>query len=150
MPVRSSIFLLAALSLSASDYKAGVGRIIITPEKPIYLSGYGDRNHPSEGVIHDLWAKALAIEDRKGARVVIVSTDLIGLPRGIADVVAARVQKDYGIDRSHLVLTSSHTHTGPLIRGNLETMFALSPADSQVVSEDAAKLTESLVAVIGA
>src|SRR5712692_10125793 len=150
MPVRSSIFLLAALSLSASDYKAGVGRIIITPEKPIYLSGYGDRNHPSEGVIHDLWAKALAIEDRKGARVVIVTTDLIGLPRGIADVVAARVQKDYGIERAHLVLNSEHTHTGPLVRGNLEMMFELSPEDSQIVSDYAASLTDNLVAVVGA
>jgi len=144
------VTLAAVFSLAASDYKAGIGRIIITPEKPIYLSGYGNRNHASEGVIHDLWAKALAIEDRKGARVVIVTTDLIGLPRGIADVVAARVQQQYGIDRSHLVLTASHTHTGPLIRGNLEIMFDLSPADSLVVSEYAAKLTESLVAVIGA
>src|SRR5579864_2851265 len=144
------VTLAAAFSLAAADYKAGVGRIIITPEKPIYLSGYGNRNHASEGVIHDLWAKALAIEDRKGAHVVVVTTDLIGLPRGVADVVAARAQQQYGIDRSHLVLTSSHTHTGPLIRGNLEVMFELNPADSQVVSEYAAKLTESLVAVIGA
>ena len=75
--------LAAAFSLAASDYKAGIGRIIITPEKPIYLSGYGEPQSPSEGVIHDLWAKALAIEDRKGARVVIVTTDLIGLPRGV-------------------------------------------------------------------
>ena len=65
---------------------------------------------------------------------VIVTTDLIGLPRGIADMVAARVQKQYGIERAHLVLNSSHTHTGPLVRGNLEILFELSPADSQVVS----------------
>lgn len=144
------MILLASFPLAATDFKAGVGRVIITPDKPIYMSGYGNRNHASEGIIHDLWAKALAIEDRKGARVVIVTTDLIGLPRGIADVVAARVQQQYGIDRSHLVLTSSHTHTGPLIRGNLEVMFELSPAESQVVSEYAARLTENLVAVIGA
>ena len=56
--------LLSLLSLSAADYKAGVGRIIITPDKPIYLSGYANRDHASEGVLHDLWAKALAFEDR--------------------------------------------------------------------------------------
>ena len=144
------IVLFSVISLAASDYKAGVGRVIITPEKPIYLSGYGNRTHASEGVIQDLWAKALAIEDRKGARVVIVSTDLIGLPRGIADTVAARVLKEYGIDRAHLVLNSSHTHTGPLLRGNLELMFDLSPEDSQVVSDYSAKLVENLVAVVGA
>jgi hypothetical protein len=145
-----AVFLLSAFVLSAADYKAGVGRILITPEKPIYMSGYAGRNHPSEGVIHDLWAKALAIEDRKGARVVIVTTDLIGLPRGIADVVAARVQKEYGIERARLVLNSSHTHTGPLVQHNLETMFDLSPADAEVVAEYAAMLTGKLVAVVGA
>src|SRR6202521_1908391 len=135
--------LLSALSLPAADYKAGIGRIIITPEKPIYMSGYGGRDHPSEGVIHDLWAKALVIEDPKGARVVIVSTDLIGLPRSISDIVAARVQKQYGIDRSHLVLNSSHTHTDPLIRRNLEMLFELGPEDNQVVSDYSTKLTDN-------
>jgi neutral ceramidase len=145
----ASLFL-CLFSLSAADYKAGVGRIIITPDKPIYLSGYADRKHPSEGVVHDLWAKALAIEDRKGARVVIVTTDLIGLPRSLSDIVAARIQKQYGIERSHLLLNSSHTHTGPLIRRNLEMLFELGPEDQQVVNEYAEKLTDNLVNVVGA
>src|SRR5579859_697195 len=145
-----AILLLSVFSLAAADYKAGIGRIIITPEKPIYMSGYAGRDHPSEGAIHDLWAKALVIEDRKGGRVVIVTTDLIGLPRGVADVVAARIQKEYGIERPRLVLNSSHTHTGPLIQHNLETMFDLSPADSQVVADYSSKLTDKLVAVVGA
>ncbi len=144
------VALVSTLAMSAADYKAGVGRILITPEKPIYMSGYGNRNHPSEGVIHDLWAKALAIEDRKGTKTVIVTTDLIGLPRSIADIVAARIQKQYGIDRAQLVLSSSHTHTGPLIRHNLEIMFELGPEDSQVVTDYAALLTEKLVTVVGA
>jgi len=142
--------LMAPLCMAAADYKAGIGRIVITPEKPIYMSGYASRNHPSEGVIHDLWAKALVIEDSKGGRVAIVTTDLIGLPRSLTDIVAARVEKQYGIDRAQLVLNSSHTHTGPLIRHNLETMFELGPEDSQVVTDYAAALTEKLVAVVGA
>ena len=97
----------------------------------------------------DLWAKALAIEDQKGKRVVIVTTDLIGLPRSIADIVAARIEKQYGIDRAQLVLNSSHTHTGPLIRHNLENLFELGPEDDQVVSDYAAMLTEKLVGVVG-
>lgn len=137
-------------SLNAAHYKAGIGRIVITPEKPIYLSGYAGRDHPSEGVLTDLWAKALAIEDHKGARAVIVTTDLIGLPRSITDIVAARVEKQYGIERSHLVLNSSHTHTGPLVRHNLETMFELSPEDARVVDEYSAGLTDKLVTVVGA
>jgi len=148
-PLRHVACLLIAPLCMAADYKAGVGRIIITPDKPIYMSGYAGRNHPSEGVIHDLWAKALAIEDAKNERVVIVTTDLIGLPRSIADIVAARVEKQYGIDRAQLVLNSSHTHTGPLIRHNLENMFELGPEDNQVVTDYAAMLTEKLVGVVG-
>jgi neutral ceramidase len=144
------VLFLLAFSLAAADYKAGIGRIMITPDKPIYMSGYAGRDHPSEGAIHDLWAKALVIEDHKGNRVAIVTTDLIGLPRSISDIVAARVEKEYGIDRAQLVLNSSHTHTGPLIRHNLETMFELSPDDSQVVTDYAAALTEKLVMVVGA
>jgi neutral ceramidase len=150
MPVRLIILLALVSSLTAADYRAGIGRIIITPDKPIYMSGYAGRDHPSEGAIHDLWAKALVIEDHKGARVAMVSTDLIGLPRNIADIVAARVEKTYGIDRAHFVLNSSHTHTGPLVRHNLEAMFELNAEDSQVVSDYAAKLTEKLIAVVGA
>jgi hypothetical protein len=148
--IRSTVLLcIVASTVFAADYKAGVGRVVITPGKPIYLSGYASRNHPSEGKIHDLWAKALAIEDSRGGRVVIVTTDVVGLPRSIADAVAVRAAKEHGVERAGLVLTSSHTHTGPLIRGNLESMFQLSEADRQVVQEYGAKLTDDLVMVIG-
>src|SRR5512147_2052494 len=111
---RLAILILFAASALAADFKAGVARVDITPSTPIWLSGYASRKHPSEGVLHPLWAKALAIEDSKRNRVVIVTTDLIGLPRPISELVAARVQKEYGLDRSQLLLNSSHTHTGPL------------------------------------
>ena len=141
---------LAAATLSAADYKAGLARLIITPEQPMYLSGYATRTHASEGKVHDLWAKALAIEDSKGGRVVIVSTDLVGLPRAITDVVAARVLKDFGLDRARLVINSSHTHTGPLIRGNLANMFALGAEEQSRVDRYSRRLTDQLIAVIGA
>src|SRR5260221_13055462 len=144
------VFLLICSILSAAEYKAGLGRVIITPEKPMYLSGYANRRHASEGKIHDLWAKALAIEDRKGVRVVILSTDLVGLPRGITDVVAARALKEYGLDRARLAINSSHTHTGPMIRGNLSMLFELDEEQKRRGDEYSRELIEELVAVVGA
>jgi neutral ceramidase len=140
----------AASAWAASGYKAGVARLAITPDKPIYLSGYANRKHPSDGVVHDLWAKALAIEDPKGARLVLVTTDLIGLPRGISEEVGARIEKDYGLDRARLVLNSSHTHSGPLLWQSLNLMFELSPDEQQVVQDYSRKLVDALVAVAGA
>ncbi len=140
------VICLSALPLLAADYKAGVARLKITPDKPIWLSGYASRTHPSEGVTADLWAKALAIEDGKGNRVVIVTTDVIGLPRSITDPVAART----GLDRSQLVFNSSHTHSGPVLQGNLTIMYDLSPEDARRVQEYSVKLADRLVTVIGA
>jgi hypothetical protein len=79
-----------------------------------------------------------------------VSTDLVGLPRGITDLVAARALKEYNLERSRLVINSSHTHTGPLIRGNLSLMFELDPEQKQRVDDYSRDLTEKLVTVIGA
>jgi neutral/alkaline ceramidase-like enzyme len=136
--------------LGAADYKAGAASVVITPSQPIYLSGYANRSHASEGVIQDLKAKALVIEDKRGARVAIVTTDLIGLPRAVTDIVAARLQKSYGLERSRLLVNSSHTHTGPLIAHNLQTMFDLSPDQAQVVQDYTRKLTDDLVTLVGA
>ena len=134
---------------AAAGFRAGVARVDITPKTSIWMSGYGDRKHPSEGVLHPLWAKALAIEDGKRNRVVMVTTDLIGLPRAISDVVAARVLKDFGLDRSRLLLNSSHTHTGPYVRRNLPTMFDLSEQDQGKIAAYGGELTDHLVMVIG-
>src|SRR5258708_4163428 len=95
--------------------RAGVAKLDITPRGPIWMSGYASRSHASEGVRQTLWAKALAIDAGSGGRVVIVTTDLIGLPAEVADEVAAGASQQFGIERSRLLLNSSHTHTGPVV-----------------------------------
>jgi len=140
----------AAAKPASADFKAGVARLKITPEKPIWMSGYASRNRPSEGVTQDLWLKALAFEDRKGNRLVVVTADLIGFPRTITDVAAARIQKQHGLERARLVLNASHTHTGPVVRPNLAAMYDLDAENSRRLEEYGQKLTEDLVGVIGA
>ena len=120
---------LAGVPLSAAGVRAGVARVDITPQGPIWMSGYASRNHPSEGVRQHLWARALAIEAPPGGRVVIVTTDLVGLPAEVSGEVAERARRQFGIERSRLLLNSSHTHTGPVVWPALSTMFDGSPAD---------------------
>ena len=136
--------------VAAADFKAGFGRINITPTQPIYLSGYAARKKPSEGVLQKIWAKALAIEDAKGNRAVIVTTDLIGLPRPVADRVGAEVEKRYRLRRSQLVLNSSHTHSGPVVHGNLTSMFELTPDQRRAITDYTQALALQLADVVGA
>jgi hypothetical protein len=150
--MRKAFLITASLCVGiaiANDHRVGVARIAITPEKPVWMSGYASRTKPAQGKVHDLWAKAVTIEDAGGGRVIIVGTDLIGLPRWMSDTIAARIQKRHGLERARILLNSSHTHTGPMIRGNLE-MFDLEPHHREDVNEFTAALTERLVSVISA
>ncbi len=144
------VLLLAAGLLPAAGFRAGVGRVKITPDTPIWLSGYASRNHPSEGVLHDIWAKALAVEDAKGSRAVLVTIDLVGLPPSLSNTVAARVSKEYGLERSRLVMNCSHTHTAPVVRPNLLSMYDIDDAQGQLLVEYAKTLENKLVSVVGA
>jgi hypothetical protein len=97
------------------DWKVGLGRVKITPEKPVQLSGYASRNKLSEGVVTDLYVKAMVLEDRDGHRGVIVTTDLLGLPAAVAEPVCERIEKATGLTRGQILLSSSHTHSGPTL-----------------------------------
>lgn len=143
------VLFFAAVAAGARDVRVGVARIDISPTEPTWLSGYAVRVKPSEGAVHKLWAKALTIEDGR-TKTVIVTTDLIGLPRAVSDVVAARAAKEYGIERAHLLLNSSHTHSGPVVRPNLMTMYTLTADQSAVLDRYANSLVDKLVTLIGA
>jgi hypothetical protein len=121
--MRPRLFLLVLCpGLLAAQWKAGAAAVDITPREPVWMSGYGNRTTPSEGVAQALHAKALALEDPAGRRTVIVTTDLIGLSRTVAEGIAARVHAAHQLSRERLLLTSSHTHTGPAVAGNLPLM----------------------------
>jgi neutral ceramidase len=144
------VFLLWAAALPAATLRAGLGRSDITPVGPIWLSGYAARTRPSEGAIHKLWAKALAIESAPNQRIVIVSTDVVGIPRAVADDVAARVEKQFGVKRAQLLLNASHTHTGPVIWSNLNNLTVFPPDEKEKLIVYARKFADDVVAAVGA
>lgn len=97
-------------------WKAGAAAAKITPQTAIGMAGYAGRKKPSEGVASDLWAKALAIEDPRGTRLVIVTMDLIGVPRPLRDWLEGVTNNRYGLPRGGLLMNCSHTHCGPVLR----------------------------------
>ncbi|HEX4588413.1 MAG TPA: hypothetical protein VH120_00675, partial [Gemmataceae bacterium] len=77
----------AAAERASESWRAGVASITITPDKPMWLSGYAGRTKPAEGTLSDLHAKALVIEDPAGRRAVVVTMDLIGIARELSMAV---------------------------------------------------------------
>jgi hypothetical protein len=153
----SAVALLIALSVAtetraqkaSGSWKAGVARVVITPDKPIWMAGYANRTKPSEGKLHDLFVKVLALEDAKKNRVVIVTSDLLGFSRGLSEAVAAEVRKRHGLRREQVLFTSSHTHTGPVLKQSLIGAYNLDEAQTARVIEYTDDLQQKVVAVIG-
>ncbi len=138
-----------AAAQEGKPWKAGVAKINITPAKLMWMSGYGARTKPAEGKLTDLWAKALVLEDPAGHRVVLVTMDLVGIDRGLSVEVCAALKKQYGLPREAVLLNCSHTHTGPVVRGNLQTMYNLDVTQRQLVAEYGQMLSKKLVRVVG-
>ena len=143
------VLLLWAANLSGATLRAGLAKVDITPRGPIWMSGYAARTHPSEGVLSPLWAKALAIESSPGGRIVIVSTDLVGIPRELSDEVAAKLKQQYGLNRSQLLINASHTHTGPIVWPNLRNLTVLPEGEQEKLIDYRKTLAEALVSVAG-
>ena len=108
-------------SAAEKTWKAGAAKAVITPERPMWMSGYSSRDHVAEGKLHDLWAKALVLEDPAGKRVALVTLDLVGIDRKFSLAVRDALEMQYGLTRSQVALCSSHTHTGPVVGRNLRT-----------------------------
>jgi hypothetical protein len=120
----SLLLLLACIPVSLiaapeAEWKAGVAVAAITPAGPLWMAGYAARKGPSQATAQPLHAKALALEDRRSHRCVIITSDLLGFPAAVSEPIAEKVHQRYGLGRDQLVFTSSHTHSGPVIRESL-------------------------------
>ncbi len=131
------------------SWQAGVAKVVITPKQPMWMSGYANRNKPAEGKVHDLWAKALVIQDANGKKCVIVTADLVGINRKLSKSVCDRLQAKYGFDRDGIMIAVSHTHCGPVVGGNLSTMYFLDEGQQKRVDDYAKELQSNLVKVVG-
>ena len=104
--------------VAMQQWKAAAATVKITPEnaKGSWMFGNASQTKPSTGVAQDIFAKALAIEDSRGTRLVIVTYDLMGVPRTLRQSLAKRCGDAYKLAPESLLLNVSHTHSGPEVR----------------------------------
>jgi len=131
-----------------ATWKAGTAAIKITPQASMWMAGYAARNKPSEGIAQDLFAKALAIEDSRGARLVIVTMDLIGVLRPLRDWLESQVQPQHALEGRWLVINASHTHCGPELRGSKLEGTAAASEQVRLSAEYTEQLQQKLLAVV--
>ncbi len=129
--------------------KAGSATIVVTPEQPMWMAGYAARNKPSEGVAQDLYVKALALQDSAGTRLVVVTCDLIGIPRELRESLEGRVKIEFDLPPESLLLNASHTHCGPELRASKAAAYGLEEDRIRQAEEYLRSLQDKIVAVVG-
>jgi len=131
------------------DWRAGVASVKITPNRPMWMAGYAARDKPFEDVAQDLFAKALALEDSAGTRLVLVTLDLIGVPRKLRDSLEAKIGEAYSLPPESLLLSASHTHSGPEVRLSKASMYGFTEERIITAEQYVARLEEQIVAIVG-
>jgi Neutral/alkaline non-lysosomal ceramidase, N-terminal len=135
----------------AEGWKAGTAAQKITPQQPMWMAGYGSRDHPATGFLSDLWAKALVLEDAQGTRVAVITLDLVGIAPDLADPVTAELRSKFDLPRANVAILCSHTHSGPVVGINLRTLHRDQIDDKQkrLTEHYAADLKKNLVDLVG-
>ncbi len=94
------------------EFKVGTSKRNITPPVGAWLAGYAGRDHGSEGVHDELYARALFLDDGE-TQAAIVCRDLCDVEANEMDLVADRVKDLVGLERDQLFIANTHTHSGP-------------------------------------
>lgn len=91
---------------------AGVAETDITPPIGFRMAGYFDERL-STGVHDPLKAKAIVLE-QGGERVALVFCDLVGVSLDVSRAARERASQATGIPVTNIIVTATHSHTGPL------------------------------------
>jgi hypothetical protein len=110
----AAILFIICGSASQAAIKGGCARVDITPRASVWLSGYGARNKPSDGIADKLYARALVLDDGQN-KMAIVSADLLWVPLKITAEIRREVKEKIGIPEKNVLICATHTHFGPKI-----------------------------------
>lgn len=97
----------------AEELRAGAAAVIINPPAGTPMAGYYS-SRGANAVLDNLYSKALVLQ-QGGTRVALVVCDLISLPRRTVTEARKLIEKETGIPASHIMISATHTHTGPVV-----------------------------------
>lgn len=138
MKFTTTIALLALVGFASAAepaWQAGFVAVVITPEKPMWMSGYAARTAPAEGKDTELYAKAAVLKPADGPTLVLVSLDLVGIDRELSKAICDAIGKKHRLPRESIALCCSHTHCGPVVGSTLRSMYFLDEANARLVAE---------------
>lgn len=96
---------------ASGPLRVGLSSVSIAPNWPVVLP-YGKQTPTTVFYNRNIFCKVLVLEVEK-LTIAIVSLDVIGFGKGIADEIKARVEEETGIPKDFIILAAVHNHSYP-------------------------------------
>jgi neutral ceramidase len=106
--------------MGVKDMKFSLSVSEITPQKPIFLAGFGDRTHKSEGVHDPVYAKAALLQANQ--TVLMITLDAIGSDRSFIIGIKNTLEQKFGLKHEEVLINFSHTHHSFALTGVDESL----------------------------
>ncbi len=108
------------------DLYAGAAAIDVSPRDTQFLFGYPYVRRYSTGIHDPLLASALFLNDGH-THLLIIAVDIIFVSKATTARVRQRIAKATGLEAGNILITATHTHSGPI------TVDCLSNADDPII-----------------
>lgn len=109
---------------------AGAGKADITPQTGYYLGGWTRADRTSHGQHTRLFSRAMVLQ-RGNQKVALVSVDLFMVPGGMVQQIGEAL-RSRGFSEKNILISASHTHSGPGGYANFPTLNTKAPSTSTV------------------
>jgi len=140
------LFALSANLAFSAGLNIGTASVRITPPMGTPIAGYY-YERGAEGVHDDLYAKTILVE-KNGKKLAIISCDIIEITAELAAEVRQLAEKSTGIPADHIMISATHSHTGPVILSSTN-MYATEGTMGDLLrgymKELPGKITESII-----
>ena len=99
-------------TFSGNNISVGTAKVNITPEKPVPMCGYEERQGNFQGIHDQLYSRFIVLADGK-TKAAVISVEIYEIPFSFWDKVKKLVEEEAGIPSSNILLCSTNTHSGP-------------------------------------
>lgn len=95
--------------------KFSVARADITPDKPVFMHGFGARTRQTDGTLDSLYMKAVLLQ--ANTALLIVTIDALGSDRSFVVGIKDALQSRFGFKHEEVLINFSHTHHSVFLTG---------------------------------
>lgn len=137
------LFLLSIspMALAGAPLRAGFAEVDITPPPGLEMSGFGPYLKRVATSVHDPLQAHAAVLELDGERIAIVGCDLLTIDPTSVARVRAEVGQRTGIPGSHILVSTTHTHSGPAV----VKLVGWGERDPQYINSLPGRLTEAII-----